>query len=69
MSNFAFVELRLGELEDPLVARLPDNAFKADLVEDSARLFENPADVLRTFANCLFKAYGLWEAPKLDVYE
>jgi hypothetical protein len=69
MSNLAFVELRLGELEDPLVARLPDNAFKADLVEDSARLFENPADVLRTFANCLFKAYGLWEAPKLDVYE
>lgn len=69
MSNLAFVELRPSETEDPLAAQLPNNAFKADLIEDSARLFENPTDTLQTFADCLFQAYGLWEAPKLTPTE
>lgn len=65
VSNLALVELKPSEVQEPQVAQLPDNAFRADLVEDTAKLVENPTGILQSFANRLFQAYGLWEAPTL----
>ena len=65
ISRLAFVELRPGRGEEPLTAQLPNNAFGAELIEDSARLFESPNAVLKSFADLLFQAYGRWEAPDL----
>lgn len=66
ISNLAGVELIPSEKDEPLAAQLPNNTFKVDLVEDSAKLFENPNSIAQTFLNRLFQAFGKWEAPRLD---
>lgn len=65
ISKLAFVELKPSDFEEPLAAQLPNNTFTAELVEDSARLFQQPTSLLQTFANLLFQAFGKWEAPTL----
>lgn len=63
ITKLGFVELRPAEGEEPLAAQLPNNTFSAELIEDTARLFENPNVLVKSFADRLFQAYGVWEAP------
>lgn len=63
ITKLDFVELRRDEGGEPLAAQLPDNTFSAELIEDTARLFDNPNVVVKSFADRLFQAYGVWEAP------
>jgi hypothetical protein len=65
VDKLALVELKPNEEEEPLTAQLPNNTLKTKLIEDSARLFENPNRLLQFFADRLFQAYGIWEAPSL----
>ena len=63
INRLSFVEFRPGEGEELLAAQLPGNSFSVELIEDTARLFEDLNTVLRSFAASLFQAYGKWEAP------
>jgi len=63
ISNLDRVEFKPSEADKSKVAQLPGGMFKADLVEDSARLFENPKVILQSLADCLFQAFGEWKAP------
>jgi len=63
ITKLDFVELKPAQGDARLAAQLPNNTFSAELIEDTARLFENPNALVKSFADRLFQAYGVWEAP------
>lgn len=65
ISRLDFVALRTTESDESLSTQLPNNTFSAELIEDSARLFESTDIVLKSLIDRLFQAYGSWEAPNL----